>query len=348
VSGATHGGTKTNVRTSVVIVAYQSGPALTRCLHSIEPDIDGQAEVIVVDNGDGGPEVGEAERMNFVRVISAGKNLGFAAGCNLGARHAVGTSLIFLNPDTVIAPGALERLVATLEDPTIGIAMARLRLLDRPELLNSSGSEVHVSGISWAGGYGEPADSVAELREVPAPSGAAMAIRADTFRVLGGFTDALFMYQEDLMLGWKARLAGLRVVIEPGADVYHDYEYGRNVAKHYLLERNRLVFVLSSYSARLLLLLSPVLLSTELAMTTLAAREGWFRDKLRGWAWCARNARWLAHERRETQRLRRVSDRELAPLLSATLTPAMISVPAAAKAANRLVEAYWRLARRAL
>lgn len=331
---------------SAVIVAYRAGEALGRCLNSLARQ-DGLLETVIVDNG-GGPEIAEARGRDGVRVLDAGRNLGYAAGCNRGAEVARGDILVFLNQDTVVAPGALERLAATLDDSTIGIAMARLRLLDRPELLNSSGSKVHVSGISWAGGYGEPADSVAELREVPAPSGAAMAIRADTFRKLGGFTDELFMYQEDLLLGWKARLAGMRVVIEPGADVYHDYEFGRNVAKHYLLERNRLVFILSSYSTRLLLLLSPVLLSTELAMTVLAAKEGWFWDKLRGWAWCARNARWLARQRRETQRLRRVPDRDLAPLLSATLTPAMISVPAGAKAGNRLVEAYWRLARRAL
>jgi GT2 family glycosyltransferase len=332
---------------SAVVVAYRAGEGLGRCLDSLAGQ-DGLQETVVVDNGGGGAEIEEARGRDGVRVLDSGRNLGFAGGCNLGAGVAEGGVLLFLNPDTVVAPGALERLAATLEDPAIGIAMARLRLLDRPELLNSSGSEVHVSGISWAGGYGDPADSVAELRDVPAPSGAAMAIRADTFRALGGFTDELFMYQEDLVLGWKARLAGLRVVIEPGADVYHDYDYGRNVAKHYLLERNRLVFVLSSYSPRLLLLLSPVLVSTELAMAALAAREGWLRDKLRGWAWCVRNARWLARQRRETQRLRRVPDRELAPLLSATLTPAMIPVPSAAKAANRLVEAYWRLARRAL
>jgi GT2 family glycosyltransferase len=332
---------------SAVVVAYRAGEGLGRCLDSLAGQ-DGLQETVVVDNGGGGPEVEAARGRDRVRVLDPGRNLGFAGGCNLGAEVAEGDVLLFLNPDTVVAPGALERLAATLEDPAIGVAMARLRLLDRPELLNSSGSEVHVSGISWAGGYGEPADSVAELRDVPAPSGAAMAVRADTFRVLGGFTDELFMYQEDLVLGWKARLAGLRVVIEPGADVYHDYDYGRNVAKHYLLERNRLVFVLSSYSPRLLLLLSPVLVSTELAMAALAAKEGWLRDKLRGWAWCARNARWLARQRRETQRLRRVPDRELAPLLSATLTPAMIPVPAAAKVANRLVEGYWRFARRAL
>jgi GT2 family glycosyltransferase len=305
-------------------------------------------EVILVDNGDGGPEIGDAERMNFVRVLSPGKNLGFAAGCNLGAHHATGASLVFLNQDTVVAPGALEQLAATLEDPAIGIAMARLRLLDHPELLNSSGSEVHVSGISWAGGYGEPAASVDAVRDVPAPSGTAMAMRAQTFRALGGFTDELFMYAEDLLLGWKARLAGLRVVLDPAADVYHDYEYGRNIAKHYLLERNRLVFLLSAYSGRLLALLSPVLVSTELSMVAHAAREGWLREKLRGWAWVAGNARWLARQRRATQRLRRVSDRELAAQLTPTLSPAMIDLSGPARAANRLVEAYWRLARRAL
>jgi GT2 family glycosyltransferase len=167
--------------------------------------------------------------------------------------------LVFLNPDTVVAPGAIAQLAATLDDPEMGIAMARLRLLDRPELLISRGTEVHPAGIAWAGGYGEPADELDELQDIAAPSGVAMAIHAQTFRELGGFTDELFMYQEDLLLGWKARLAGLRVVIDPRADVFHDSEYGRNVDKHYLLERNRLVFVLSAYSGRLLLLLGPVL-----------------------------------------------------------------------------------------
>jgi GT2 family glycosyltransferase len=333
-------------RASAVVVAYNAGDALTRLLDSLAGE-DALHEVLVVDNG-GGPELDEARGRDGVRVLEAGGNVGFAAGCNLGARAAEGDVLVFLNPDTVAARGAVGRLARTLEDPAIGIAMARLRLLDRPEVLNSNGLELHVSGLSWAGGYGEPVESVDRLRDVAAASGTAMAIRTETFRLLGGFTDELFMYQEDLLLGWKARLAGLRVVVDPEADVFHDYEYGRNVAKHYLLERNRLVFVLSTYSPRLLALLSPVLLSTELALAVHAAREGWLRDKLRSWAWVARNARWLARERRATQRLRRVPDRELAGLLTPTLSPAMIDVPGTARVANRLVEAYWRLVRRAL
>jgi GT2 family glycosyltransferase len=304
--------------------------------------------VLVVDNGGGGPEIDAAAARDGVRVLSPGRNLGFAGGCNEGARHATGDALVFLNPDTVLAPGALAGLVAPLEDRGIGIVSARLRLLDQPELLNSAGNEVHVTGIAWAGLFGEPATAVGELRDVAFPTGAAMAIRRELFEELGGFTEELFMYQEDLILGWRVRLRGLRVVVNPDADVYHDYEFGRNPGKHYLLERNRLVFVLSSYSPRLLLLLSPVLVSTEAAMLGLALKEGWTRDKLASWGWLLRNAGWLRRHRRETQELRRVRDRELARFLSPVIAPAMIPVPSPVRAINPLVAKYWSLVKKAL
>jgi GT2 family glycosyltransferase len=336
------------VRTSVVIVAFRSGAALTRCLRSIELEVDGEAEVIVVDNGDGGREIAEAQRLSFVRVLRPGKNLGFAGGCNLGARHATGAAIVFLNPDTVVAPGAIGAIVARLDDPAVGITTARLRLLDRPELLNSAGNVLHVTGLAWAGRYGEPAEQVTQEEEVAYPSGAAMAMRAKVFWELGGFTEELFMYQEDLELAWRARLHGLRIVFVPNADVYHEYDYGRNPTKHYFLERNRLVFLLSAYSGRLLILLGPVLVSTELAMLGLSLKERWARDKLAGWGWCVRRAGWLRQRRRKTQALRRVPDRELAPYLTSVVDPAMIVVPGLARVMNPLLERYWSLVRRVL
>jgi GT2 family glycosyltransferase len=324
-------------------VAYRSGDALARLLDSLQAD-----EVIVVDNGGGGPEVDAAAAREGVRVVSPGRNLGFAGGCNVGARHAANEALVFLNPDTVVGPGGLEGLVRPLEDPSIGIVSARLRLLDQPEFLNSAGNEVHLTGIAWAGLFGRPASTVAELRDVAFPTGAAMAIRRDLFHELGGFTEELFMYQEDLELGWRVRLRGLRVVVNPAADVYHEYEFGRNPGKHYLLERNRLVFVLSSYSPRLLLLLAPVLVSTEAAMLALALKEGWAREKLAGWRWLLRNRAWLRRHRRETQRLRRVPDGELARFLSPVVAPGMIPVPSPVRAINPLVAGYWSLVKKAL
>jgi GT2 family glycosyltransferase len=321
-------------------VAYRSGEALGRLLESLAHEAP--HEVIVVDNG------GDAEVPEGVMLLAPGDNLGYGGGNNLGARHATGDALVFLNPDTVVTPGALAGLVDPLEDRSVGIVTARLRLLDRPETLNSAGNEVHLTGIAWAGAYGEPADSVTELQDVPFPSGAAMAIRRELFEELGGFTEELFLYQEDLILGWRVRLCGLRVVVSPAADVLHEYEFGRNPGKHYLLERNRLVFVLSSFSPRLLLLLAPVLASVEVGMLALALKEGWARDKVRGWGWLIRNAGWLRRHRRETQKLRRVRDRELARFLSPVVAPGMIPVPAPVRAVNPLVARYWGLVKKAL
>ena len=328
---------------SVVIVAFEPGDALARCLRSLR-DGEPEAEVVVVDNGgtDGAAVEGSA------RLVEPGRNLGFAGGCNLGAAEAGGDVLVFLNPDTVVEPGALSALARTLEDRSIGIAMARLRLLHRPELLNSGGTVVHVSGLAWAGRYGEPAEELRELEDVAAPSGAAMAIRRDLFHELGGFTEELFMYLEDTELGWRAHLHGLRVVVDPGADVYHDYEFGRHPTKLALLERNREILVLTAYSPRLLLALAPVLAATELGMIVVAAKQRWLRGKLGGWWWLAGHTGWLRRHRRETLSLRRVPDRELAEYLTPSVDPGMLEVPRAASIGNGLVTAYWRLVRRAL
>ena len=333
---------------SVIVVAYESGAMLLRCLESVRAaGVDG-VEAIVVDNGSEGPEIAEARSLPFVEVVSPGANLGFPGGCNLGARNAKGDVLVFLNPDTVVAEGALHELARTLEDPSIGIAMARVRLLGEPDALNSAGNVVHIAGFAWAGSFGEPVASVTETRDVAYSSGAAMAIRADLFRELGGFTEELFLYQEDLELAWRARMRGLRVVMNPRADVYHDYEYARNAEKRYFLERNRLVFVLSAFSGRLLAVLAPVLLCAELATAALALKERWLREKVAGWRWCVRNAGWLRRHRRELQRARRVSDRALAGFLTPAIDPGMVDVPALVRLANPLLAAYWSLARRAL
>jgi GT2 family glycosyltransferase len=333
---------------SVVTVAFRSGDALTRLLDSLEPLEGAEVEVIVVNNGDSGPELKEARKRPCVRVVEPGRNLGFAEGCNFGSREATGEVLVFLNPDTVVAPGALEGLARTLREPGVGIAMPRLRLLDRPALLNSGGNVVHVTGLAWAGRYGEPADGIDEISDVPYATGAALAIQSELFRRLGGFLEPLFMYQEDLELCWRVRLQGLRIVVTPVADVYHDYEFARNETKLYLLERNRLVFVLAAYSPRLLTLLAPVLLGTEFAMAALALKQRWLSEKVAGWRWLIRHWRWVLRRRRHTQQLRQVRDREVALYLSPILDPKMIALPRAARLANPVIAAYWKGVRRLL
>jgi len=330
---------------TVVIVAYDSGPVLERCVDSVHRD-DPDHEVIVVNNGRRGAEIDTVAKLSGVELVDAGGNIGFAAGCTLGAGRASGETLVFLNPDTTVEPGAIGALCRALEDPSVGIAMARLRLMDRPELLNSTGCVIHFTGLAWSDGYGEPVESLTEPREITYANGSALAIRTKLFRELGGFTPELFIYHEDLELGWRVRMRGLRVVIDPAADVLHEYDYSRNVQKNYFMERNRLIFVSSAYSFRLLLLLAPALVAAEAGLALVALRQGWFRDKARGWAWVARNARWVAAHRRKLQSERVVADRELTRHLTPLVDPKMVDVPALVKIANPFLARYWSLVRR--
>jgi GT2 family glycosyltransferase len=335
------------VAASVVIVAYHSGQALVRCVRSLLEE-GSDHELIVVNNGERAPEIDEIAGIPSVRLVEPGRNLGYAGGSSLGARHATQETLLFLNPDTTVAPGAVTALVEALDDESVAIAMGRLRQMNHPDRLNSAGCVIHIAGLAWSNRYDEPADSIQERQEITYANGSVLAIRAALFEKLGGFTPELFLYHEDLELGWRARMLGYRVVLEPSADVFHEYDYARNVRKNYFMERNRLIFVSTAYSIRLLVVLAPVLLAAETGLVLLARREGWLRDKLNGWRWCASNARWMLRHRRVLQKARTVSDRELAGHLTPVIDPKMIPVPGVVVAGNRLVAAYWSLVRRLL
>jgi GT2 family glycosyltransferase len=331
-----------------VIVAYDSGPGLLACVASVWADEPGW-EVIVVDNGAGGEELEAVAAAGRVTMISPPTNLGFGGGCNLGAKLASGETLVFLNPDTVVAPGSLRKLIAPLDDDEVGIVTARLRLLDDPEHLHAAGTVVHLSGLGWSGGYGTSADDGDDAQsDVSTPCGAAMGLRAETFNELGGFHDEFFLYQEDIQLGWRVQMSGRRVVCSANADIYHDYDFERHAKKRYFMERNRIVFLGTCFSARTLFVLAPLLIATELAMLVLAIRQGWLRDKLAGWVWLVRNGHKLFRRRRETQKLRLVRDRDLVGLLTTVVDPGMLRVPGLVRILNPFVSGYWVLVRHAV
>ena len=240
-------------------------------------------------------------------------------------------------------PGAVAALARALEDADVGVVQARLRLLHQPELLNSSGNVVHVSGLAWPGGYRDPAEGSPTRRRSPTQAARPSRFDARSSASSAASPRSCFCTRKTSSSRWRAHLHGLRVLVLPDADVLHDYVLERPARqKEYYLERNRLIVVLSAFSGRLLLLLAPVLLAVEVGIVLVAWRQGWLREKARGWAWLVRNRAWLAAHRRETQTLRRVSDRELARFLTPVVDPRMLELPPGIAALNGLVSAWWR------
>jgi GT2 family glycosyltransferase len=333
---------------TAVVLAYGDQPVLDEVIDALFASQGVEVEVVLVDNGCTSQNLGSLPPRDGLTVLTPGLNTGFTGGCNLGARSAKAPVLAFVNSDAVVHPDALAELVRTVSRPDVGIAMASLRLAENPDLMNSAGNPLHVLGLSWAGALGEPASAYQEERPVPSASGAAIALRREVWDALGGFTEPFFAYSEDADLSLRCWQLGWRVVFVPTAVVVHHYEFSRNPAKFYLLERNRLAMLLTVYGTRTLLLLAPVLLAFELAMCAVSAADGWFRDKLRGYVWLLRNRRWLAERRRAVQGVRVRSDRELAGLLTAAFDQSVLPLPVGGSVLDRAMRSYWGLTRRLL
>jgi GT2 family glycosyltransferase len=234
---------------SVILVNYKGADDTIACLkHFDEVDWPSdRLELIVVDN-DSGDGSAAAIRAAVPRatVIEAGANLGFAAGCNLGAGHAGGQWIGFINNDA--RPGAtwISAAVAVLDrDRTIGCVASKV--------LDWDGKIIdYVDGaLTWYGmGYKREVEKPDNgewdtPKDVLFATGAAMFVPADVFAETGGFDERFFMFYEDVDFGWRLNLLGWRVRYVPESVAYHKHhvtmkKFG-NYRESYLLERNALL-----------------------------------------------------------------------------------------------------------
>lgn len=324
---------------SVVVVGFGAEPGLEACLASIADQLSPGDEVVLVDNGVTRP----LDAPSPVRVVTAGANTGFAGGAVLGVASSTGDVVVFVNSDAVLRPGALAALAAALDDDTVGMACGRVLLADRPDTVNAAGNPVHVTGVSWAGGLGDPVTSHATVRDVASVTGAFFGLRRAVWERLGGLDPDFFMYYEDADLSLRCHLAGLRVVVVPDAEATHDYAFSRNPRTMHLLQRNRLTSVLTTYPGPLLRRALPLLVAAELGLLGVAARDRWLREDLSALARVARHPRRLARRRRRVQALV-TAPHALDALLTTSLTPAQVRGAPGQGAVDRLVGAYWRWA----
>jgi GT2 family glycosyltransferase len=209
----------------ILIVNYNSGAMLRRCLDALERQTRREFDVVMVDNGssDGSVEGIEGRYANLT-LVRAQRNLGFAAGNNLGLAHAPRARwVVLLNPDAFPEPDWLERLTAAAQRyPQFAFFGCRMMAAETPELLDGIGDVFHVSGLHWREGHRRSlrAEDL-RPREIFAPCAAAAMYRRDALEQVGGFDEDYFCYAEDMDLGFRLRLAGHRALYVPDAAVLH-------------------------------------------------------------------------------------------------------------------------------
>lgn len=215
---------------AVVIVNYNGGAFLERCLNALSKQTFASFRVIVVDNASSDGSVDDIEaRHPAVHIIRLSQNAGFAAGNNVGILAAEGCDWIAcLNPDAFPESDWLAQLMtAARQAPAGSFFGCKMLQTKHPERrfttrLDGTGDMYHVSGLAWRRDRGKPVSKSSKTSgEIFGPCAAAALYARQALLDVGGFDESYFCYYEDVDLAFRLRLKGYRCWYVPGATVQH-------------------------------------------------------------------------------------------------------------------------------
>lgn len=212
-------------KVTVIIINWNGGHFLERCLSSLLAQTVTPYEVILLDNASSDASLDIVRQFPSVQLLKQDRNLGFARGNNLAIESAAAESqwIALLNPDAFVEPGWLEALLSAVRDyPAFDMFSSKLVDANNPSVLDGAGDAYHISGLVWRSGHNALVSfSSDEAREVFSPCAASAMYRRSALLEVGGFDEDYFCYVEDVDLGFRLRLAGYRCLYVPMAVAHH-------------------------------------------------------------------------------------------------------------------------------
>ena len=314
-------------KVSIIIPHWNNVDVLSECLNSISSTDYPNFEIIIVDNASNDNSV-EWVKSNYPRVtlIENDKNYGYAGGCNIGADHANGEYLIFLNNDTIQEKNWVSNLVETMN------SNSRIAAL-QPKVLNYYNKKL----FDYAGGSGGQMDvycfpfargRVFAKQEIDEgqynnkekcfwSSGTCFMVRKNLFYKAGGFDDTFFAHMEEIDLCWRLYAMGFEVWVDPQATVYHKNALTLPMhthKKHYLNHRNSLLMLFSNYSIKNIFLFGiPRLILEKVACFYSILMLDWrhFTAILRSLFWIISHPNVIMKKRKNFSKIRTIEDKKI-------------------------------------
>ena len=183
----------------IVICVYGKFDLLTRCLNAI-PDAAGDIKyrIILVDNNSPDRDEFYSDLETRVTLLKNKENEGFVLGSNKGAKRGDSPLILMLNSDVILDPGAIEKMVACLDDPEVGVVGAKLRFPELAEHLHDPKVAGKIQHVGLASniqgdfyhlflGWDLEHPKVQAVRGVLAVTGAALMTRRNLWKQIGGF-----------------------------------------------------------------------------------------------------------------------------------------------------------------
>ncbi len=209
---------------AVVVVNWNAGDYLKKCLQSLKTQTLKPARVLVVDNASTDDSInGLGEEFKDYEIIRLKENTGFAFANNLAVKKADNCDWIaFLNPDAFAASDWLEKLAEAVERFPEYASFGSHMLRHESDRIDGTGDVYHVCGSAWRRDHGNQSSSVArETGEIFSPCAAASFIRKDLFVEASGFDENFFAYFEDVDLAFRLQLKGYGSLYVANAVVEH-------------------------------------------------------------------------------------------------------------------------------
>ncbi len=208
---------------SAIVPVWNGRDLLERLLATLEAQTRKADELIIVDNGstDGAPDLA---RQRGARVISMGRNAGFAAAVNRGIRESRGEWVAVLNTDVELAPDYLATLSATGAWFATGkiISGTGYEIPKFPPIIDGAFDLLSRGGCAWRAGSGHPDGPLfSTARRIASPPWTAVLIRAALFQRVGYLEESFESYLEDVDFGLRCAAAGIDGLYEPRAVAWH-------------------------------------------------------------------------------------------------------------------------------
>jgi GT2 family glycosyltransferase len=308
------------VRLSVVIPNWNGREELAACLAALREQTVDELEVVVVDNAstDGSLEYVRDHHPEAI-TLRLPVNRGFAGGVNAGIEASSGEFVALLNNDAIAQPRWAEEMLAAMDHADVAASL----MLERrdPEVVDSAGEQLSRWGLPYRHRRGE---RVAELAlegypEIFAASGGASIYRRSVLEHVGVLDPQYFSYLEDVDLGFRARLAGYRVVLAPRARVLHGVGVTAGRLGHFQLHqfiKNSQLLVLKNVPLASLVKLAPRFAVVQAHLLVAATRRGALSVALRAYAANGIGLPMILLKRRRVQRLRTIAPSEIDALLT--------------------------------
>lgn len=225
------------VKLSIVILNYNTARLLAQCLRSL-PREEGY-QTIVVDNASTDDSVAMVKKeFGWVEIIQNATNCGFTRGNNAARSAAVGEFVLFLNSDTEVHPGTLQRMVRFMEEtPGAGISTC-LTLLPNGEVYYAChrGFPTPWNSLSYFlglaklfpksklfAGYTATYLPIDKIHEIDACSGTFLLVRRDLLDRIGWFDEDYFSYGEDIEMCYRIKELGYKVMFVPDVTILHHW-----------------------------------------------------------------------------------------------------------------------------